>query len=772
MRDSSQAILSSYKGILIVYCLLFMGLASPFLLQGEVVAPHRQYIEIGALDNTADPRRTENRKFSDYTNSYIPEIFAHLKGARSGWLALWTNQNELGRPTYQSGGFSPAYVPSWIIAQFTDSPWWFITALSLLTCFLAGVFVILFCREVGLSPLAGLIAGCSLMASPFFMYWLTFPMFSAIFCWAAGALWGVTRLDQKPNMVGWSVLAFSGYSLLMTAYPQAVVIHAYILGGYGLHLIYRKQQHGRMDALRFIAYTISALIAGAVLALPVYADLVHLAAESARVAPDPSFFTVYLPKFSSLLEAGEFLALGTIPELFGNPVEPGFPFPYDGLSVTPLVIYFAIIGLLTSYKQTWGWWLVVAVFCLLAFVHPLYVLCVKYLGFNLSRGNPLGYLLLPFTIIVAYGADAQVKRSKPGELSRVVWLATACVLAVIVIGLAFGLARAIPIRWGLVLAMLMLVGLLTAQHQKTRPVLLIATLVLVLAIISYPLMLRQDPVQIATTSPLVEKVRENLPGGARFAVAAPGLSVLPPNLNAGLGLASVHSYNSLSSRRYHTLIKALGGEMQTYGRWNGAISPDYNSAMFWMSNISLMLSPVKLTHENLEYLGDESGVHLHKVISRMGDSLQAPPPTASMVADGLHIEDPRLLPRHTPTKLLDQGDLLEFEVMPGAPSVLILSQKFHRDWQAQAFDQSGWVSAKTTAINGVFQGVLLPKNAHRVRLEFKPYARYAWIAHVFWLTLLALIGFMAWKKKRDWVNKGVTISNGSDRIRLQLPRKF
>ncbi|MGF6708178.1 hypothetical protein ABIA58_005077 [Pseudomonas frederiksbergensis] len=67
--------------------------------------------------------------------------------------------------------------------------------------------------------------------------------------------------------------------------------------------------------------------------------------------------------------------------------------------------------------------------------------------------------------------------------------------------------------------------------------------------------------------------------------------------------------------------------MQICGRWNDTISPDYSSAMFWMSNISLMLSPTKLTHENLEYFffGGGGGVYLYKVISRMGDSLQVPP---------------------------------------------------------------------------------------------------------------------------------------------------
>ena len=363
--------------------------------------------------------------------------------------------------------------------------------------------------------------------------------------------------------------------------------------------------------------------------------------------------------------------------------------------------------------------------------------------------------MLPLTIIVAYGADALDKRSMSGELSRVVWIAAASVVVVLAIGLGFCLSQAIPIRWGIVLAMLILVGLLAAQHQRTHFVLLIAALVTVLATISYPLILRQIPAEIATTSPLVEKMRVNLPTGSRFAVAAPGLSILPPNLNAGLGIASVHSYNSLSSRRYHTLIKALGGEMQTYGRWNGAISPDYNSAMFWMSNISLMLSPTKLTHKNLEYLGVVSGVYLYKVISRMGNSLQIIP-SASSGADGLQMVDPRLLPRHVPSKQLDQGDLLEFEVKPGVPSVLVLSQKFHRDWQAQVFNQTGWVPAKTTVINGVFQGVLLPQDVQRVRLEFKTYARYAWIAHFFWLFLLALLGFKVWQRKGNLVSKGVS----------------
>ncbi len=172
------------------YCLLFLSLMCPFFL-GDVVAPHRQYNEIRAVDINKGSKLQENTKFSDANHFFIPEITQNLKNARSGWLSLWTNSNELGRPIYHSAGFSPAYFPSWIMAKFTNEPWKFYTVLCLLHCFFAGFFIILFCREKEFSPIAGLIAGTSLATSPLLMYWLTFPMFLAAFCWSAGILWGI-----------------------------------------------------------------------------------------------------------------------------------------------------------------------------------------------------------------------------------------------------------------------------------------------------------------------------------------------------------------------------------------------------------------------------------------------------------------------------------------------------------------------------------------------------------------------------------------------------
>ena len=164
-----------------------------------------------------------------------------------------------------------------------------------------------------------------------------------------------------------------------------------------------------------------------------------------------------------------------------------------------------------------------------------------------------------------------------------------------------------------------------------------------------------------------------------------------------------------------TLPYWLGGEVLTYGRWNGAVSPDYSSSMFWMSNIGLILSPARLTHENLDFVGEEAGIHLYKVLSRMGDSLQITR-SFNFGADQMLFDDP--------VKTLDESDVLEFEVTSGKSSILILIQKFHRDWQARALTPYSWQHANTLEINEVFQGVLLPSEALRVRLDFKPYVRY------------------------------------------------
>jgi len=398
-----------------------------------------------------------------------------------------------------------------------------------------------------------------------------------------------------------------------------------------------------------------------------------------------------------------------------------------------------------ALQKTWGWWTVVVVLCLLAFGKPFYVVGVEFLGLNLSPTVPLCNAGLPLTVILGYGADLLMRRSNPGRLRRAVWLAAGTVLAVLVSAVWICLGQSLQVHWEMLVAMLTMLVLFAAQQDRTRPVLLLLSLFIGLIAVSHPLILRQKLSEIQRTSTFIDQVRAELPAASRLAVAAPGILVLPANFNSELGLASLHTYDSLSSQRYHNLITALGGRVEPYGRRNRFISPDYASSVFWMANVGLVLSPAMLADRNLDSVGEGAGTFLYKTRTFMGESIQVIPKVTLLSADGLEIGDPRLLVARSPSKLSDEGDRLEFQVAPEEPSLLVVSQTFHRHWRAVVLAGAGWVPAQTVAVNGVFQGVLLPRDSSLVRLTFEPYSRHAWIGHVFWGCLAVLLGAQAWR---------------------------
>ena len=263
--------IQSYRSALLIYSVLFCLFTFQYWANHEVVAHQRSYFELLQKDDSG-ATQIENKKFGDQTNGFIPEISDQFNAPRSGWLTLWTNSNELGRPIYHTAGFSPAYFPSWVISKFTENPWTFFTILTLLTCFFAGLFLILLCQELLLAPFAALIAGLLFTFSPYLMYWITFPMFASAWCWSACAMWSLTRLSRTKDWLSWVILTFSIYSLLMTAYPQLVIFHAYLLVGYGLYITFKQKNQDAAELKKFLLFSSSAVVIGIILTLPVMMD--------------------------------------------------------------------------------------------------------------------------------------------------------------------------------------------------------------------------------------------------------------------------------------------------------------------------------------------------------------------------------------------------------------------------------------------------------------------------------------------------------------------
>ena len=728
---------NTFRGCLFSYCVIMAVLFSPFWFSGDVVTPTTQSVLLSDF-SAEETGRIQNRKFTDYPTGFIPLVSDFLDGERSGWLALWTSNNELGKPLHHTFGFSPAYFPSWLLSLLISDAFVFISVVSLLTCFLGGLFLFLLCCDRGLHPLVSLVAAVSLAASPYFIYWLSFPFFFATWCWTIGALYAMSKLSAKPGLTIWALLVFCLYSLLIAAYPQLVVFHAYILISYGVYLLLgRWQRVSQESSLKLCGLLIAAVIAAVLLALPVYLDQLHNFISSPRVDTGIGFFSV-VPQFETPISFLNFLVISVFPEILGNVVSQDYPIRlYDGISVSPVIVFLFMFGALTQYKNTWGWLLLSIVFVFLSLSESGYEFAWNYLGFSLSRSSPFATLILPVTIVAAYGANVLVSERAQRDISLPLFTAGAGYALFLLMGLYVAQSQSIEIDWFMICFYVILLFMLLAQHFKPRPLLLLLCILLSCAVVSYPKILRQQPESISLTSTLVESVQNHLPKDSRYALVLSDFGLMPPNMNASLNIPSIHSYNSLSSISYHRLIDSLGGKMVAYGRRNSVVSPDYNAIPFWMSNIGLVLSTAVIEDRKLKHIGEDSGIHMYQTVERMGCCFLMKFDASR--ERNITLEDINKSAHFPVKKIEDKEDFLRFSVDSPQPSLLIISQQYHHQWKARGLSGSQWIELSVDSVNGFFTGVLLPAGIEEVELEFSPYVAYAWLGHLLWVFLVAFL---------------------------------
>ena len=741
----------------LVYLAICASVALWFAVTGQVIAPYLQEAELGLP--ATQTSSIQNQKFSDFYQNYVAELQQHIASPRSGWIATWSDMNELGRPLYQTEGLSPAYVPTWLLMQLSHDPVVIITTLVLLTAFLGGFFALLLAREWELHPLAALSAALLLISTPMITYWATFPMYFAAYCWATGMMWSFQRMTRCRDAGGWLVLAFSAYALLMTVYPQMTVQNSYLLGSWAGVVLWRSLRHqGGRRAATLAAYGASAVLVGTLLALPVFLDLWLAAKESARLNVSPDFYTALFPKIHSWQDAAQWFVSVSAPDLFGNPSAPDYPFVYNGRSAVPWVWLLAIATITLCLRKVWGWWLAVAICIVLVLSEPLYHFGVAHLGFGLSRSNPLAVAVLPMLWLAVYALDSVLRskvssatNAKASQTGAVSARLTAFATCLAIVGCAFALAKTSGHAVDDIRVFLIGLSFLAFAGLWSGYVAVAASVGVILAVGAYgwPLLLIHNAASIRWTSPLVEAVRANLPEGSRYAwVTEPPMS-LWPNVNATLGLATIHTYNSLSPKSYQALVRELGGEVLVYGRINTWINPPATSASLQLANIALFLSARPLPNKYGTPLAAVGSVFIYRNDQRMGAWMNMPLSEATGdPSSGYRIEQPAQATRWVVERVRNDGDAQEFAMTVTQPSLFVLSQKFHSQWIAEWRDGSEWHNASTVSVNGFFQGVIVPQGTQSVRISFRPWVRYAWCAHLFFAVagIFIMLNF-AWKSR-------------------------
>jgi hypothetical protein len=734
----------SYRSAFFLLLGVFVLHFSRILFNGEVIFPHDNSLEVG-LSEKPNSTRISNRKFSDESTVFIPELANNLRSDRKAWLVTWNPHVQFGRAAYQVSGLTRAYLITNALSQFTSDPFRLYTVLVLFTIGLTGSFLLLFLRSLGLHPTAAVFSAMGLAFGTLTSYWLTFVMFLSPICWLTCLLWLVAEFTQRPSPLRALGLAFATYSLFMAAYPQITILCLYIVSAFAL--IRLAQMPGaRREKLRTMLAMIGCVGAGALASLPVYLDLLLVAKQSARLGDvNDNFLLGVLPPHRGLRELANFVLTIFDWSWLGNAIEPKYPLSFAGLSFSPIYGSLIWLSLLLKPRGSVLFWQLVLGICFVGTICPAaYLFAVHHLGFGLSRIQLLVGGIVPGFVLSAFVVDAVLRGKLRLTIRSGVWLLVPVVAESVV---ALLIWHRLPVHAVAVAAtFLLVVGLLGSIYWRNIPA-LIGVAVLSSFLYGRPLILSRPLDTIHVSSKLINAVKAHAPDGDRFAITDSSIAAVPPNQEAFFGLNSVNSDDSLSSRRYQELMTHWGAVgTGGYGRHFRFL--DIRRVLadqgLPLSNVHLILSARPLETDQLTLATEVNGIKLYETTTAPVDLLQTSRFKFSNGGEAAIDPSPdaaNLQSRRV--EVLNDFQKIEVTASP-QETLLFLSQQYHRAWRAKAGQQP----LRTVLVNRFYQGVILPPFTDEVQLSFRPFVLWSWVPQLLFVIAGAWLLLRAFRRIR------------------------
>lgn len=691
-----------HAGALLVLLLALAGVLLPPLLSGRVLYGHRNEAQVGA---EARPIERDEWPHHNHSQLYVPETRAHLECEHVGWPATWNPHNELGRPLIHLS-LGTAFGPFRLLSWLTRDAYLFTTLQSLLAVVGTAVFAFGFLRSIGCGPVACVAASLGISIGPLYPSWQAYTMVQWGYCWAFASLWAAESWLARRGVASWIAIAFSVHAVTMTGFPQHVLLLGWIVAGW---VVWRTLES--KGGLRAVGPIAAATGLGLVASLPLLADLFVEWSRSARADYTTG---------ESLVVAREGIA-HYLANLYG--VFRDGDVSARSYSLSPLYASLVVIALAGVRRWRGAYWGLCAVVVWVGAASPHVAGALRALGLSLSNWSPVYGALLPCTVLAARGVDLALGAGAR-ERKRNTALC-GLLLAAAVLGLgATSTADSLSATLGLGL------GLGACLFAWTRAPLWLVPLLAVAVLHDGRVMTKwQERSSILETSPIVEALRERTADGSRFAWIGgriEGSAVLEPNVEILVGLASVHTYYHLQSRAYAELFGPLvppSERPREYERrFEALLNVPEVGPLLRRAGVSTLVarrSPPGWLVDEVERFGP---IWIGRTRER-GPLRGVVPSGGFRVADGGRVELSDGSSWREPSFDSPGHDrlVLEFERSP-EPELLFLSRQFHPHWRARSDGEE----LETVAVDGFYQGVLLPPGTERVELAFEPWIRLAW----------------------------------------------
>lgn len=690
---------------LILYAVFQVALFWPILFKGWVIYPHDNRLEVG-LPSTVDMFHA-NRKFSDESRSYIPNLYQHLRAGSWNALAVIDPSVQLGKPLGQLGGLSRAYLVVNFLSFFTPDPLRLLSFYIVITIALGGVFCGGLLRSYGVSGEIALLGAVLFSQGVFLTSWQPFPMTISLFVWSMGLLLfsrlSVTCLEGCYALgVGFCV-----YSLLMTAGPQGIVLLSYLFIPYVLSILWSQG----FTAKRLFHLMMPGVLGG-LAALPVYIDLMQVAERSSRTVVHLKDYVTVLPSIDSIQDFLRELTRLFDVFLLQSGDSRILPYSFNGHCFLPV----CFVLFLLSFAYLRGFWILKAytVFCLLgAFSRDIYAFYFHYLGFSLSRCLTLGGLVVVVPVLAMLSFDTLRRQQRSGRKVFLVYgllLAAACLVR---------LPSVYYLTLNISIFLLFLAYLKFRKHM-----LLIAIIAMHMYGYSAQLTFFRPQESIRFDSPILSALREVTEGGTyRFAKIGLERDFLSSNQESMWGLKSIHSNDSLSSRDYRRLIESLSSlKTGHYGRISTSLGIDarLDSPAFSYLGVSGLVSRNPIESERFVLKEKFDNLYLYRSRTRphllfSGDDAMNATEVLRAVTDYSMIRD------KADRIIIDMNSSLN------TGRYVMLSEQWHPKWRA--YDQDG---KKLNAFKAreFYLGVHIRPTTRRIVLHYQSPVQWALISQV------------------------------------------
>ena len=349
-------ILKRNSPVLIIIVLWFL-FSAPYFFKGLVPFPSKYLVTFFPPWSATYAMPVKNNAMPDVITQIYPWKKFTIESWKKGEVPLW-NPNSFGGTVqagnYQSAVFSP-FNSLFFVLPFIDA--WSI--LILLQPLFAGLFMVMFLREIGCKDFSSIIGGVGFMFSGFLVTWMAYGTLGYAVLFLPLILWSVDRYLKKRS---WKYLCVGALSISLSFLSGHFQISVYILIAsvcYVLFCSYRNKQW--KEGLVFMLAVLSGVCISAPQLFLTY-DAFALSVRASNTSLKEVIPWQYLVTFFS-------------PDFYGNPVTRNDWFGHYAewagyVGIVPLLIGLYGIFFGTSRKKVY-FSIVFIVSLLLAYASPL-----------------------------------------------------------------------------------------------------------------------------------------------------------------------------------------------------------------------------------------------------------------------------------------------------------------------------------------------------------------------------------------------------------------